>query len=58
MDTQQMAARRTELLRKRWGGEITSEEQDELDNLTQALRLLAAGLLPRLRVVGGGDPEA
>lgn len=43
MSTDEIAARRVELLKKRWSGCITSEEQDELDNLSEALRMLFAG---------------
>lgn len=42
MTTQQLAERRAELLRKRWDGTATSEEQDELDAITDTLRKLAA----------------
>lgn len=42
MTPSDMAVRRVVLFRKRWAGDITSDEQDELDGLTDALRLLAA----------------
>lgn len=42
MTPQEMANRRAELLKKRWAGDASSEEQDEIDELTDALRILAA----------------
>lgn len=44
-----LAAERVDLLRKRWAGTITSEEQDHLDELTDALRVYAAAWNDRHR---------
>lgn len=44
-----IASERVDLLRKRWAGTITSEEQDHLDELTDALRVYAAAWNDRHR---------
>lgn len=52
MNAQDMANRRLDLLRKRWDATITSDEQDELDELTSALRILSSQWQARaMRVV-------
>lgn len=51
MNLQQLAERRTELLRKRYAGTIESDEQDELDGISDALRLWSESMRPVLQVV-------
>lgn len=58
MNTQDMADRRAVLLRKRWDASITSDEQDELDDLTEALKLLHGSWSERYGVVVAHEVEA
>lgn len=58
MNTQDMAERRMHLLRKRWDGAIDSDEQDELDDLTEALRLLHSSWADRYGTVIAHEVEA
>ena len=51
MNLQQLAERRTELLRKRYAGTIESDEQDELDGINDALRMWSESMRPVLQVV-------
>lgn len=55
MNIRQLAERRTELLRKRYAGTIESDEQDELDGITDALRLWSESMRPVLQVVDTGE---
>lgn len=55
MNIKQLAERRTELLRKRYAGTIESDEQDELDGITDALRLWSESMRPVLQVVDTGE---
>jgi hypothetical protein len=57
MNITELANRRTELLRKRYAGTIESDEQDELDDITDALRLWSESMRPVLQVVTAGDEE-
>ena len=57
MNLQQLAERRTELLRKRYAGTIESDEQDELDGINDALRLWSESMRPVLQVVSADDEE-
>lgn len=52
MNLQELAARRSELLRKRYAGTIESDEQDELDDITDALRMWSESMRPIVQVVG------
>jgi hypothetical protein len=58
MNAQDMAERRMHLLRKRWDGAIESDEQDELDDLTEALKLLHGSWSERYGVVVAHEVEA
>lgn len=58
MNTQDMADRRAVLLLKRWDASITSDEQDELDDLTEALRLLHSSWSERYGTVIAHEVEA
>ena len=58
MTPQDMAERRMQLLRKRWDATITSDEQDELDDITDALRLLYSSWEYRYRSVILEDVES
>ena len=53
-----MAERRMHLLRKRWDGAIESDEQDELDDLTEALKILHGSWSERYGVVVAHEVEA
>lgn len=55
MTLKELAERRTELLRKRYAGTIDSDEQDELDGITDALRLWSESMRPVLQVVGSDE---
>jgi hypothetical protein len=58
MSPQDMAERRIQLLRKRWDGAISSDEQDELDDITDALRILSGQWSARHRELVTEDIEA
>jgi hypothetical protein len=51
MNLTELSNRRTELLRKRYAGEIESDEQDELDAINDTIKVLYEAQRPRLQIV-------